>query len=848
MILVAVAMGLLAADRGFRIQPPAENSENFALSDPHCWLFPCRIDREPTAPWERHGARQISEPVLVPSITSEATIAAANEFGQVVRWPIDGPPEPPIFLPITGPVTALAIAPDGTITAANERGELARWPIDGPPEPATRRPIPGPFTALAIAPDGTIAAANERGELVRSPIDGPPEPPIRRPIPGPFTALAIAPDGTIAAANERGELVRWPIDGPPEPPIFLPIPGPITALAIAPDGTIAAANERGELVRWPIDGPPEPPIFLPIPGPITVLAIAPDGTIAAANEHGELVRSPIDGPPEPPIFLPIPGPITALAVTPLLTKVSIPTATHTPPQPDADNVEITVRLRPPTPTYALGLGPNGTVVTAHPAGKVLVWSASGTVLRELSLPPSTSPPTAVAAGPQSTTVTGYQDGAVVQWSPQGTPTQHFHLPSDDSVHALSVSPDGSVHAQARGGSSFVLSGPIVAALWSWVVLGFAITGCCFFFAPLLQVRATDKHHHGLEPDNPTNHPTKATESLQQLSRLLAGLVGNPNTFGPLSICVNGTWGSGKTSLITLLSNHLRNASCTCVFFDAWHHQNENSLFAALAEQIRQSWRPRISPTWPTGFVPSLSLFQKYQVYQDTILFFLYIWFRRFLQTPMSFFFFVVILLLAATAFAALLLHGIEILSGQTFLTGDKPSPKHYGHALLLITLLSGSSGLVLYLWNGPRNFLKPFAATPVSLVATSTGWFQFGQSSERLSFRYRFRQSFKEVCDALELLGRRLVIFIDDLDRCRQDHILEILEAVNFLTSSGGSCFVILAMDEARVKDELGHHYANSALTETHVRSPDQYLEKIINLTIAIPQPDVAQVLEIRKS
>src|SRR6185295_1489850 len=44
----------------------------------------------------------------------------------------------------------------------------------------------------------------------------------------------------------------------------------------------------------------------------------------------------------------------------------------------------------------------------------------------------------------------------------------------------------------------------------------------------------------------------------------------------------------------------------------------------------------------------------------------------------------------------------------------------------------------------------------------------------------------------------RLVIFIDDLDRCKPDQVLEVLEAVNFLVESG-DCVVVLGIDRERV-------------------------------------------------
>ena len=161
-----------------------------------------------------------------------------------------------------------------------------------------------------------------------------------------------------------------------------------------------------------------------------------------------------------------------------------------------------------------------------------------------------------------------------------------------------------------------------------------------------------------------------------------------------------------------------------------------------------------------------------------------------------------------------------------------------------MTFLSGSAAVGLFLWNSPWNPFKAFPVTPVSLITTSVGWFQFAHSWDRLSFRYRFQNAFMEVC---EVLGdRHLVIIIDDLDRCGGDHILELLEAINFLTSSG-SCFVLLAMDEDRVKRVLDLRYKDATQQDKKLFSADEYLEKIINLTVDVPHASAVEVHEIRK-
>jgi hypothetical protein len=96
-----------------------------------------------------------------------------------------------------------------------------------------------------------------------------------------------------------------------------------------------------------------------------------------------------------------------------------------------------------------------------------------------------------------------------------------------------------------------------------------------------------------------------------------------------------------------------------------------------------------------------------------------------------------------------------------------------------------------------------------------------------------------------------MVIVIDDLDRCQPATVLTIMEAVNFLVSSG-KCFIIFGMETNRVEaalvlefekiaDELAALNKQSA-TEADGNSKRHrlfyvrdYLEKLINLEIIVP-------------
>ena len=109
--------------------------------------------------------------------------------------------------------------------------------------------------------------------------------------------------------------------------------------------------------------------------------------------------------------------------------------------------------------------------------------------------------------------------------------------------------------------------------------------------------------------------------------------------------------------------------------------------------------------------------------------------------------------------------------------------------------------------------LQVISLNPAKLMSTLSGAAGSSALRDQLSFRHKFASEFGEVCRALRFGGSAgMVIMIDDLDRCRAENVLEILEAVNFLTTAG-RCFVILAIDEEKVISAVAYGFKESILT-----------------------------------
>ena len=78
--------------------------------------------------------------------------------------------------------------------------------------------------------------------------------------------------------------------------------------------------------------------------------------------------------------------------------------------------------------------------------------------------------------------------------------------------------------------------------------------------------ATDKDSIGFEP----------------YVQAVAEFLWDPSTEAPLTLSVEGEWGAGKTSFMLQLARALRERKIESVWFNAWRHDKDESLWAAFA--------------------------------------------------------------------------------------------------------------------------------------------------------------------------------------------------------------------------------------------------------------------------
>ncbi len=102
--------------------------------------------------------------------------------------------------------------------------------------------------------------------------------------------------------------------------------------------------------------------------------------------------------------------------------------------------------------------------------------------------------------------------------------------------------------------------------------------------------------------------------------------------------------------------------------------------------------------------------------------------------------------------------------------------------------------------------------------------FKFGKKVESIS---EFEKKFESFIDSCNI--QRLVIFIDDLDRCKMGATIDILETIKLLLNSK-KCVYVLGLDYERVCDAVSKRFKKGS------NVAEDYLDKIIQLSFHIPR------------
>lgn len=123
-------------------------------------------------------------------------------------------------------------------------------------------------------------------------------------------------------------------------------------------------------------------------------------------------------------------------------------------------------------------------------------------------------------------------------------------------------------------------------------------------------------------------------------------------------------------------------------------------------------------------------------------------------------------------------------------------------------------------------------------------WLKDAEDDSAYRHIHEFREEFANFLAQADI--NRLVIFVDDLDRCLPEDTIATLEAIRLFLSVKGSTFVIGA-DESMIEYAVRRHFPDLARSTTGIVSTratsftKNYLEKLIQLPFRLPQLTTAE-------
>jgi predicted KAP-like P-loop ATPase len=271
-----------------------------------------------------------------------------------------------------------------------------------------------------------------------------------------------------------------------------------------------------------------------------------------------------------------------------------------------------------------------------------------------------------------------------------------------------------------------------------------------------------------------------------------------NADTPLTVGVFGTWGSGKTSLLRMLEKSIQEKGLQRfrpVWFTAWKYDKQEALWRAFILRVIDSLYPKEDGER----IPLKELTDDKQ--KETV---------KHLNR------------LTESVYQTVSWQGEESWSLDIEKSTKEVIKLPIWLALHLAKLGDAAKDLGI----------QPDLAELIGREAQT-------HYMQQLASMEQFEHSFKEAIKKTLGLDGRLVVFVDDLDRCLPEKVVEILEAIKLFLNVPQTVFV-LGMDRDIVCRGIESHYGlflpeDSSQREELPIDGNAYLQKLIQLPFNLP-------------
>lgn len=269
-------------------------------------------------------------------------------------------------------------------------------------------------------------------------------------------------------------------------------------------------------------------------------------------------------------------------------------------------------------------------------------------------------------------------------------------------------------------------------------------------------------------------------------------------YNPISIGVSGNWGSGKSSMVKMIGKELEKKDdgkqkYLFLEFNAWLYQGYDDAKASLLQAVTK----KLSEEMEKRKIKENdnNLWTRFKTFAKRV-----DWFK--------------VSKLTLPLFAGLLPGVMPVGALATLFFSVKDSIENQENKNENTKAISASLDNV---FSGFEDILKDKEIKSIT------------QQIEEL------RLDFEEILEKLDI---KLVVLVDDLDRCLPETAVSTLEAMRLLLFVKRTAFIIAA-DEQMIRNGVRVHFGNVDLSDDLVTS---YFDKLIQVPITVPRLGIPEV------
>lgn len=303
-----------------------------------------------------------------------------------------------------------------------------------------------------------------------------------------------------------------------------------------------------------------------------------------------------------------------------------------------------------------------------------------------------------------------------------------------------------------------------------------------------------------------------------------------DTRPPLTMSVEGEWGSGKSSFMLQLQEEIKRqyiedeskGKCFIVEFDPWRHDKDDALWAAFALKFVKDIAKSLK--WSEKFIANMSLkLTRYNWCEG--------WTDFAKVVGLT-----IIWLVVTGVLVSLVCKGVPLdKSGNIELPGWIGS----------MTVIAGALFVAL-------GKVKDFLGNPLAVDLKKH--MKKPDYVSKISFIDRFHKDFEKIVHSY-VGDNRVYVFVDDLDRCEVPKAAELMGSINLMLSESKNLVFIMGMDREKVaaglavKHEKLLPYLSDAAIKSESDNKDKakrlrgirygyaFIEKFIQIPFRLPKP-----------